>query len=120
MDLLECIVFTFTSMHPYPSLSLSLTLVQPHTQLMEAYKTLEVEYKSSQTEAAENEKKLTRKMREMSEVQELTQQVLHPHHTPHTITGTPHTAHTHTHTHTHSWYTCSKQYPHMLSHLQLL
>ena len=42
---------------------------------MEAYKTLESEYQKSQVAAAETEKKLTRKLREMGEVQELNQQV---------------------------------------------
>ncbi|CAI8001645.1 Golgin subfamily A member 4 [Geodia barretti] len=42
-------------------------------ELMEAYKTLESEFQKSQVAAAETEKKLSRKLREMSEVQELNQ-----------------------------------------------
>ena len=44
-------------------------------QLMEAYKTLESECQKSQVAAVETEKKLSRKLREMSEVQELNQLV---------------------------------------------
>jgi isopropylmalate/homocitrate/citramalate synthase len=44
-------------------------------ELMEAYKTLESEFQKSQVAAAETEKKLSRKLREMSEVQELNQLV---------------------------------------------
>jgi hypothetical protein len=42
-------------------------------ELMEAYKTLESECQKSQVAAVETEKKLSRKLREMSEVQELNQ-----------------------------------------------